>query len=351
MRRDIAESTDDIDEESTEHKRSLGRAREQASTLSTLGLSEREAVEYVLMLSRDEHFHEEQAGMESLSAAGGEPGPSFEVETEEGVFDVDMDEVSSDGANSGRRAQGNVSAPSPPQVASSPSSPIRPVTRPIAGTPSSVTSSYGRQLPRAMPSWSNSKVQVSPRFQSEPMEAGGLSPTPMSLDGSLPSSPAVPVPVPRAQDFPNMSAPGSASSTGIFTPTRLSSASSISGGAGRSVDVRNAWSTPLTSRTNSANGTPGSSPAVSRTSSVAGSLPQQSGISWARRLSLSPIVSPVSGPASRPAGLGADADVRAIEEEEDEELRFVLELSLAEERSRMAAAAGAGGSPMSGDVE
>lgn len=343
MRQDIAEGAEDIGEESLEIKRSLGRAKEQASTLSTLGLSEREAVEYVLMLSRDEQRRQGDI----LAASGDRPGPSTNAGTEEGIFDVDMDEGLSDGISATGLANRQSPTSSPPFGAtSSRSPPIRPLTRPVSGTPSSISSSYGRKLPLVVPSLSNSKIQISPRFQPEPMEAGGLSPTPLTLDGSLASS-ALPVPVPRTQDFPPVSTSGSVSSSGILTPTRKSSASASSSAGG--VGGRNAWSSPLTSRTNSANGTPSSSPGVSRTSSVVGSFPQQDGVSWARRLSMSPVVAPVASvgsPASRAAAASAvggsaetDSDVRMIEEEEDEELRFVLELSLAEERSRAAAAA------------
>ena len=54
MYRDVAESRRDLNEEQMYTRRAFSREREQQSTLANLGLNEVEAVEYVLMLSRNE---------------------------------------------------------------------------------------------------------------------------------------------------------------------------------------------------------------------------------------------------------------------------------------------------------
>ena len=54
MYRDISESQREIEEERTRERTAYGRERDQLGSLEALGLSEQEALEYVLMLSRDE---------------------------------------------------------------------------------------------------------------------------------------------------------------------------------------------------------------------------------------------------------------------------------------------------------
>ena len=54
MHRDIAESRRELEYEQAHTRQTFGRERYQQLTLDHLGLSEVEAVEYVLMLSRDE---------------------------------------------------------------------------------------------------------------------------------------------------------------------------------------------------------------------------------------------------------------------------------------------------------
>ena len=70
MKHDIDESRGELDLEGASGRAARGREREQAEHLGGLGLSEREAVEYVLMLSREEAF-----------ARAGEQG-------EQGVFEL-----------------------------------------------------------------------------------------------------------------------------------------------------------------------------------------------------------------------------------------------------------------------
>ena len=54
MCRDISESQQEIEEEQSRKRAAYGRERDQLGSLEVLGLNEQEALEYVLMLSRDE---------------------------------------------------------------------------------------------------------------------------------------------------------------------------------------------------------------------------------------------------------------------------------------------------------
>lgn len=54
MYRDISESRQEIEDEGNRKRAAYGREKDQLSSLETLGLNEQEALEYVLMLSRDE---------------------------------------------------------------------------------------------------------------------------------------------------------------------------------------------------------------------------------------------------------------------------------------------------------
>ncbi|KAI0027610.1 hypothetical protein K488DRAFT_6979, partial [Vararia minispora EC-137] len=147
LRRDIAESRDDIDEESAGARLRLGQERAQTSQLSALGLSEREAVEYVLMLSRDEA----NASGEMHGAWG-----------EEGVFELDDNDLVI-----GRRTPSSSSASSDSPL-SAPAT--RPSSLPAAPSPPLRPTHPHRAV--GAPSASNVKVQVSPRVVPEPTEAG-----------------------------------------------------------------------------------------------------------------------------------------------------------------------------------
>ncbi|KAF4586141.1 hypothetical protein EYR38_010415 [Pleurotus pulmonarius] len=121
--------------------------REQRVGLESLGLSEAEAVEYVLMLSRD-NYEEEYDG-------------SYVGDVEEGVFDDDFE---LDGASHVGAASSRPSAPSP--------TPSLPTTSPPSSWSSPRSSPQGSRAVSWIPrSNSNSKIQVSPRMQDEPREA------------------------------------------------------------------------------------------------------------------------------------------------------------------------------------
>jgi len=244
LRNAIAE-TSYLGEVSSPWRRPLGPEREQLMQLHALGLSEREAVEYTLMLSRDEELRR-------LKSSTGEHV------REEGVFETEESSGSQSGSDQSSLSSSSVWQYSPPL--------LRP------STSASSTSSHGQLVPLASPSRSNIKVQVSPRFYPEPMEAGGL-------PGSSPDSPSVPVqgsPSPSPSHFYSLSTLGQTSPQA--TPLKQGKQPS-------------AWSKPL----------PGTS------------------------LSVSP---PVPTENSN-----WEVESERIRRVEDFELRFALELSLAEAQS------------------
>ncbi|KAJ8489426.1 hypothetical protein ONZ51_g2937 [Trametes cubensis] len=305
MHREIAESRREVEEEQTHTRRTFGRHREQLSTLEHLGLSEVEAVEYVLMLSRDEEEARWRHAAESSA-----------FREDEGVFMADFDDIPTP-----------MATPSG-MFGSESSSAISSRTSSFSGTSSSGagTSVFqgGRVLPRAMPSTSNHKIQVSPRFRPEPIEAGpSVSSAPNRSAGASASS-SVGVPPPPVSDidqFPAFSrTPSSASvsgSGGTGTSVPSTPASSVKGSiSGSPQSVRSAWSTPLRSLHSSEAPSPsrlgvGASPTLSLTRSLSGAL---AGVNL--------------------SGHGDNGGELAFGDEDDEDLRFAIELSLAEARSR-----------------
>ncbi|KAI0753659.1 WD40-repeat-containing domain protein [Fomes fomentarius] len=285
MYRDIAESQRELEEERRHFRRTFGREKEQLSTLAHLGLSEVEAVEYVLMLSRDE---EEARRMDRPRAA------ESSRYGEEGVFLVDFDDVPTPMAT-----PSNVFRSEPSSVA-----PSRTSSTSVHSSPSSdsYTSGFqgGHSFPRRTPSSSNHKIQVSPRARPEPMEAGfRMSPLPSR---SVSSSSGVPPQTSDLDHFPVVPVSRTPSST-----SASGSSSSVRGSApGSPQSIRSAWNTPL------------------RTLHPSG-VPSPSRVGSAASPSQSPSRS-VAGAAWRPPPSSSTED--------DEELRFAIELSLAEARSR-----------------
>ncbi|KAG8215422.1 hypothetical protein J3R82DRAFT_9030 [Butyriboletus roseoflavus] len=200
MHKDIAESCMELDYERAHTQRNYGCEREQRSTLDTLGLSELEAVEYVLMLSREEEGVRRQRTV-----------------VDEGVFEGDFDDLP------GTRTSSQ----------SIPSMPLSPCHS------SSSHHSNGRQYPRVSLPMSNEKVQVSPPFVPEPMEAGtSISPLKSLAIG------------PSAQSSPVATRSTSSSSLDHF-PSLSSSLSSTSSSrretSASPEQPRSAWITPLNS--------------------------------------------------------------------------------------------------------
>ncbi|OJT11102.1 hypothetical protein TRAPUB_12386 [Trametes pubescens] len=294
MHRDIAESRRELDEEQRHTRRTFGRERDQLSTLAHLGLSEVEAVEYVLMLSRDEEAGRGRRAME--------PSPFGE---DEGVFMGDFDDLPTP-----------MATPSAvfgltPSAAASRTSSSSGHSSPTSGASTSVFQG-GRTVPRAMPSTSNHKVQVSPRFYPEPMEAG-LDDGALARSSSSSGEGILP-PVSDSDHFPAVSR----------TP------SSASGGGGAATSV---WATPLSSMRDSTMGSPQSmrsawsNPLRSFRSSEA---PSPSRVSSP---SLSPACS-LTGALATTSLSGRSDGAEPPVDEDDADLRFAIELSLAEARSR-----------------
>lgn len=244
----------DFAEEPSFLNHSFDPEHEQLMQLHNLGLTELEAVEYTLMLSRDEELQKLQ-------------GNNNEHVHEEGIFDAD--ESSNSQSGSDQSTLSSVRQYYPPPLCSS--------------TSGSSTSSYGRLVPLVSPSRSNVKVQVSPRFYPEPMEAGGLFGSPSESQSILKGRPS---------PFPSSSY--SQSKHGPITLLATSSKQSFAGTESPS-GIPNAWNKPL----------PGTGLAVSPS---------------------------VSAGQPLPCSLRKDLEVEAERnrEVEDMELRFALELSLAE---------------------
>ncbi|KAI0363927.1 hypothetical protein BV20DRAFT_975037 [Pilatotrama ljubarskyi] len=293
MHRDIAESRRELEEEQTHTRRTFGREREQLSTLAHLGLSEVEAVEYVLMLSRDEEEARWRHAVESSA-----------YREDEGVFMADFDDVPTPMVTPstmlGSESSSAVSSRTPSFSGHS---------SPSSGAGTSIFQG-GRAFPHPMPSTSNHKVQVSPRFRPEPMEAGSsVSPPPSGSISASSGGGGVPPPVSDNEHFPAVSrTPSSASgSASARTSVPSTPASSVRNSvAGSPHSVRSAWSTPLRSLHSSEAPSPSQSPARS--------LPRAAAVS--------------SSTAGRSDG------ALALVDEDDEDLRFAIELSLAEARSR-----------------
>jgi WD40 repeat protein len=250
----------DLVEEAPLAQRSLSPEREQLMELHNLGLTELEAVEYTLMLSRDEELQKLRKSTD-------------EHEHEEGIFDADESSNSQSGSDQSILSSFSVGEYSPP--------PLRP------SNSRSSTSSYGHPVPLASPSSSNTKVQVSPRFYPEPMEAGGLF-----------GSPSEPQSIPQGKPtfFPSSSYSQSPREpiTPLATPPKQNSA-----GIRTPSGKPSAWNKPL----------PGTGLAASPSAPTGQPLPFSHRRSW-------------------------EVEVERIRQVEDMELRFALELSLAEAETR-----------------
>ena len=260
MYKDISESYMELEYEKAHTQRNYGCEREQRSTLDTLGLSELEAVEYVLMLSREEEEARQQ-----------------QTVIEEGVFEADFDDPPE--------------IPSPSRSRSNPS------------TPFSSHHPNGRQYPRVYPPVSNEKVQVSPPFVPEPMEAG----TSISPLRSLAVGPST-------SPSPMTTRSTSSSSLDHFPAigSSVSSTSSLKRGTSTSPEqLRSAWSTPLKS------------------------LPPSPGPSSPR--SRVPTPTHTSNTSLLTAGMAQHREASQVtvpDTDMDDDLRLAIELSLAEARSR-----------------
>ncbi|TFY68099.1 hypothetical protein EVJ58_g1187, partial [Rhodofomes roseus] len=309
MYRDIAESRRDLDEEQSHTRRTFGREREQQSTLAHMGLNEVEAVEYVLMLSRDEE--EDRWLRRALSTT-----------EDDGVFMADFDDL-----------QTPVSGPSA-FIEHAPSPAMTSRTSSFSSQSHSNGSIVinGRTLPRTVPLQSNHKIQVSPRMHPEPMEAGF---TNIPLNGSLSSSfnTQTSVSVPSTTDldhFPPVSR--TPSSTGVSVPSTPASPSAMRrSGPSSAESLRNAWTTPMSLQSVSSAPSPTPASATSSPLLVArkNSPPNRSSSAGPSLISAG-----FARQTIRSSGSPEFTPLTEDAEDEDEDLRLAIELSLAEARSR-----------------
>lgn len=279
LHRDITESRQELNDEQAYVRRAYGREKEQRSILDNLGLDEIEAVEYVLMLSRDE---------EEARSTG-----QFSVSVEEDVFENDFDDVSTRAIN----------VPNSSSLHSA----------------SDSTCNSGRSPPRTSPPESNHKVQVSPRFRPEPMEAVASSSSSVLMD--------IPTILSLSPDhFP----PISPTTSNPGTPETSWASRSVSGSPEVS---RSAWSSPRRSAPPSGVPSPGSmSPLTYRTGSTRG-VSGGVGRSASSASSL-PSIDLVGHPNRMNINVNAGDLSAALGDEMDEDIRFAIELSLIEARSR-----------------
>ncbi|KAK1221355.1 hypothetical protein PQX77_015824 [Marasmius sp. AFHP31] len=158
----IHESVHEHEKEAEHMKKVYGRERQQRHDLEKLGLDEVEAVEYVLMLSRDEALQREREEQQEREV---------QALLEEGVFEGDFDFGERAGAGPSR------SVPTPPSSSEGSSSnegSSPPPTVSMNNTPPQRPSkpTYSPYTPPRGTQSSNQKIQVSPRSREEPWEAG-----------------------------------------------------------------------------------------------------------------------------------------------------------------------------------
>ncbi|KAG6850382.1 hypothetical protein H0H93_013937 [Arthromyces matolae] len=282
LHQSIAESKTMLKHESEHTQRAHGRVRDQLAQLENLGLDEAEAVQYILMLSRDEAQQDEY---------------SQAFISDEGIFDnFDFDDALPNRTHP-------VASSSSPYIHSNYSS----------GTN---TPTKARTTLRASPSKSNVKVQLSSPYRSEPREAGRNDTSTSNSNNSTPSASS------DEAHFPPVSAsasPPSPMSGRAWKASRSSISRASSSGSQGSVGVS------VSIGGHSGGSLPGS-PQSYRSSTSAWATPL-------RHTPTTPVRSPVV--LSTPSSVRSNRGASIISEEEmDEELRYALELSLAEARSR-----------------
>ncbi|KAF9265067.1 hypothetical protein L218DRAFT_1076054 [Marasmius fiardii PR-910] len=292
----ISDSMHEHDAETQHMRKVYGRERQQRQDLARLGLDEVEAVEYVLMLSREEALAREAQEAQAL--------------VEEGVFEGDFDF----GDSSVRVSRGPIASTSARSESSSRSSSGGSSSSPSPGLsasqpppPQSLSPSRSSQpiySPYTPPRpFSNDKVQVSPRFRQEAREAGWGD----HGDEEYPPGAAV------SQSW------GSVASS--ISDIDLSAGSGVGVGAGGSINGKKAVEDPF----------PSISPKMSK--GVSGA--------WAARSPSSSVIlatsskQPVKNNGKVPKASSPPASTSwSVGDDEDEDLRLAIQLSLEEARMR-----------------
>jgi hypothetical protein len=240
-----------------------------------MGLDEVEAVDYVLMLSRDEAMQEANRWSTTMSyhSAG----------VEEGVFEGDFDKVpaSTPFASSSQRA-----------ISTSPRT---------GHSRHSIFPQEQQQTSRSPTSSSNQKVQVSPQNKMTPMQARFGIGRAVALPPLARS--------PGESRFPPISASTSPTPSRVSTGLDVARLSDASGSAGSASphSVQSAWSTPL--------------------ARSAANRPSASSTQHTSRPGASP-------PARRSDARTPPSGVSRTLDDMDADMRYAIELSLAEARSR-----------------
>jgi hypothetical protein len=330
------ESRSLLEYESARSKRAFGREKEHRAGLDNLGLSEVEAVEYVLMLSRDEANAHANANA-NANASGSQ------LDFDEGVFEGDFeDDISNEDGLAFTVSNSRSSSPDPRSAFGSGI-----VAQPISSASSSSSASSisnrsgitmtpsGRPIPRVMPSNSNDKVQVSPPYREEPMEAG---PDDSSASGSASA--------PGSSDHGRLAGTRMHLEDHYFPPISTSTSPTNGNRNQNSPEANTRGSTPGSPSNTAAGGSPKSpkssmsawsiplkKSSFSNSTSPASSVPRSN--AWAGPSRISP---PATRQQQQQPSLGkrvpSASSPEVVAEEMDDDLRFALELSMAEARSR-----------------
>ncbi|KAJ3982435.1 hypothetical protein F5890DRAFT_1529838 [Lentinula detonsa] len=164
----ITESLEEHNQKSQYLRKVCGREREHQENLNRLGLNEVEALEYVLMLSRDEALQRPRVG-EGASQHRELDGPSGVIDDDEG----DFDNIATDPPSSSRISSSSVTHvpefPSIPHQISHSYHSLHP-TGPVQSPESKAIPIAGPSNWASLPV-SNQKIQIHPRGHREPREA------------------------------------------------------------------------------------------------------------------------------------------------------------------------------------
>ncbi|KAL1734565.1 hypothetical protein EV714DRAFT_202299 [Schizophyllum commune] len=280
------------------------QARVQQAKMDALGLDEAEALEYVMMLSREE------------------AGPQATLD--EGVFEGDFDSASLAGAD-------NASLAGERQGAS-----------PSGGRP--IPPSSSRTSPPAASAWASPPASSSRRTSPPATSAWASLPSPSLAPASLDDEVAFPSVSPHTPSSSVRASPPTTTQSAWSTPLRASPPSSSVRASPPSSLVQSAWGTPLRMTPGSGRiRVSGSGPDVSAAiTSAAGAWSSVSAASLrSPETRTSPRSSTVNDVQPEPSAprppTTEDNEVMGDTEnmdDMDDDLRYAIELSLAEARSR-----------------
>lgn len=320
MKQDISESCSAADDEHALDQRSYERQRAQLSTLGSLGLDEIEAVEYVLMLSRDE----EEARNRNFATADA---------SQDGVFQDDFDDILGE-------------PPSRSDISRFDQAPVfAPSTWSSRGS-SAVDVRYQTGCPPRYVWHSTSpmstKVQATPPLRPEPMEAG-FSTSPFggieaATAGRVSRTSSLSPSIGDADQFPGISSPAvssvnlvsrsSSNDASASTSPRVSPSTSTSISWSEMVRNRMGNASPVMQRNTSMNSAEVyTTPRGLRHGSNGASANVSASASWT-----SPSLLSTRMQTHRQSAPALELVSNSIESEEDEDadLKLAIELSLAE---------------------